>query len=72
MAYDTFRGYAMRSEASHIWAPLKMQTTATFAIRSFTEEGNQYLANLWCYRKQWCVDLYRVDGRAADFVFADD
>ena len=72
MAYDSFRGFAMRGEASQICARFNMQSTATFAIRSFSEEGAQCLANLWCHRMQWYLDLWRVHGCAADFVFADD
>jgi hypothetical protein len=71
MAYDSFRGYAMLGEASHMCARYHLGATATFSIRAYGENGAQRLATLWCHRMQWYLDLLRAHGREEDFVFLE-
>ena len=70
-AYDSFRSFAMKGDASRLCALFGMTATATFSIKLYTEAGAERLAQLWCHRLQWYLDVWMAHGRAEDFRFDD-
>ena len=69
--YDSFRSFAMKGDASRLCALFGMTATATFSIKLYTEVGAERLAQLWCHRLQWYLDLWMSHGKADDFHFDD-
>ena len=70
-AYDSFRSFAMKRDASRLCALFGMTATATISIKLYTEAGAERLAQLWCHRLQRYLDLWRAHGKADDFHFDD-
>lgn len=70
-AYDSFRGCASPGEPTQMCALYNMGTTATFAVKAYSEVGAQRLAELWCHRMQWCLDVWRASDCEAGFMFTD-
>ena len=70
-AFDSFRVFAMKGDASRLCASFGMTATATFSIKLYTEAGAERLAQLWCHRMQGYLDIWRAHGAADDFRFDD-
>ena len=61
----------MKGKASELCARFHMGSTATFSIRLYSEDGAQRLAQLWCHRMQWFLQLWQAHDRDEGFRFGE-
>lgn len=69
MCYDSFRGFAMKGLPEQMCSYFHMTSTSTFSIRTYTEEGAQRLASMWCHKMQWCLEWWRTTGCSSQATF---
>ena len=49
----------------------RLQSSATFSVRTHTDEGAQQLAMEWCTKMQYLFDLWDAAGRSPEYDFLE-
>ena len=65
VAYDGFKGLAVRGEPTAWCVLYDLTPTASFSTKVCGEDGALQLARLWCHRMQWLYDKFCQSGDPA-------